>query len=516
MFMLFENRLFNIDSKYYMVALLCVFGIASFLRFHELGQPYLWQDEIHTVWPAKHFLEGLGFSKPVGTEPYLRAWITSTLPVATSFSILGYTEFAARLPSVLIGLSTVLVTYLLGKDVGGKKLGLLVSGIMALDFWVINWHTEARMYVHNQFLYILGVWLMFRWYNRDSLDFRSRYLFALIPTILFGIHNHKSYLGLGPAIGLFLVLSLFMEFKDNDWRLKISQNSFVKKHLKCIFFGSVTVLMYLAINGIPFPLLDLAPTWYVFDRGVLYYLRWLSDYNGLIYFFGIGSILIWRQKKNWIIPLAFGIPFVVQSFLFFKEPRFIFHLYPLFIVIMCIPLVYSLNIVISYLESRNILTNHLDAISIFAVILIIFSISPPIEELMAKEERPHEMLTGSNHRGPTNYISERRSKDDLLLSSAPSITAWYMGDIDEVDYDLNYLENENISGELVDRDTGIEAVKNKSEMEKIISGNSGWVIADANFYKDFRIKNEVRRVIIDNSRKIEKSSWREADIYRFK
>jgi len=510
-----KNRRFNFGSKYHKATLLLIFGVAAFLRFHELGQPYFWQDEIYTVWPAKHFVEGFGFLNPGGTELYLRAWITTTLPIAASFSVLGFTEFAARLPTVVIGLSTVLISYLLGKDVGGKKLGLLVSGIMALDVWVINWHTQARMYAHNQFLYILGVWLMFRWYNNDNLDFRSRYLFALIPAILLGIHNHISYLGIGPAIGFFLLLSLFMELKDSDWKEKISSNRFIRNHLKVILAGGLAGLLFLIINGIPSPLLDYSPSWYIVDRSSLYYLRWLSDQNSLLYFFGIGTVLIWRKRNNWLIALSFGLPFLVQSLLVFKEPRLILHLYPLFIIIACIPLIYFLNVVNSYLESRDILMDHLDIISIFAVILILFSLYSPVEDLEIKEERPYEMMKGSNHRGPVEYISERRTGDDLLISSAPSITAWYLGSTAEVDYDLNYLGNENISGELVDPDTGVKSIKNKAEIQRIVSENSGWVIADANFYTDFKIKNGVRKVIIENSRKIQNSSWKEADIYRF-
>lgn len=356
---------------------------------------------------------------------------------------------------------------------------------------------------------------MFRWYNNDNLDFRSRYLFALIPAILLGIHNHISYLGIGPAIGFFLLLSLFMELKDSDWKEKISSNRFIRNHLKVILAGGLAGLLFLIINGIPSPLLDYSPSWYIVDRSSLYYLRWLSDQNSLLYFFGIGTVLIWRKRNNWLIALSFGLPFLVQSLLVFKEPRLILHLYPLFIIIACIPLIYFLNVVNSYLESRDILMDHLDIISIFAVILILFSLYSPVEDLEIKEERPYEMMKGSNHRGPVEYISERRTGDDLLISSAPSITAWYLGSTAEVDYDLNYLGNENISGELVDPDTGVKSIKNKAEIQRIVSENSGWVIADANFYTDFKIKNGVRKVIIENSRKIQNSSWKEADIYRF-
>lgn len=499
----------------YRIAFICILGIAAFLRFHQLGQPYFWQTEIHTVWPAKHFLEGLGFSKPVGTEPYLRAWITSTLPVAASFSVLGYTEFAARLPSVIIGLATVVMVYLLGKDVGGKKLGLLSSGMLALDFWVVSWSTQARMYIHNQFLYVLGIWLVFRWYNYDNLEFRSKYLFGFIPVVLLGIHNHLSYLGIGPAVGIFLILSLFMELRGSNWREKITHNRFVRNHFLWILVGSISVLIYLAVKGVPFPLRDYSPVWYIWDRGSLYYLRWIGTHVNLSYFFGMGIILVWRNRENWIIPLAFGVPFVVQSLLVFKEPRLILHLYPLFIIIASIPLIYFLNILESVLESKKLTSGYAGLISIMMIFVILFSLYSPVKDLQTKEEKPQGIVVGSNHRGPVNYIEERKTEDDLVLSSAPSITGWYLGDMDEVDYDLNYLINENISGELVDPYNGLNAVKNSEEMKRIISENSGWVVADGNFYTDFKIKNGVRQAIIQNSRKIENSSWQEVDIYRF-
>jgi hypothetical protein len=513
--MLLKDRDIDLSIKHYQVAFVFILGIAAFLRFHELGQPYFWQDEIFSVWPARNFLEGLGFTEPVGTKPYLRAWITSSLPIAASFSVLGYTEFAARLPSVIIGLSTIIVAYFLGKDIGGKKLALLASGILAVDFWVINWHTQARMYVHNQFLYILGIWLFYRWYDRDELAVKSKYLVVLIPNLLLGIHNHISYLGIGPSIGAFLILSLLIEFKGGNWKEKISENHFLRKNLFWVFLGSISAIVYLVTNGVAFPLIDYAPPWYTSDRGIFYYIRWLANQKNLLYFFGIGLILMLRDKINWIIPLAFGIPFIVQSSLVFKHPRLIFHLYPLFIIISCIPLVYFINISSSLMESKKFLRNHVDIISIALIFLLIFSLYSPLENLKIKDEKPHGMMVGTNHRAPAHYISERKTRDEIILSSAPSMTGWYLGDIDEVDYDLNYLTNKNASENFMDPKIGIRGVESGEEMERIISKNSGWVVADNNFYNDLKIKTEVRSVILDDSRKIENQSWQNVDLYRF-
>jgi len=90
----------------------------------------------YTLYGLQCIFEGNGFSYPVGSsEPYLRAWMTATLPVSISFAFLGYTEFAARLPSVIVGLSTIVVTYLLGKRCRRLQIRLdISSAIMSIDF----------------------------------------------------------------------------------------------------------------------------------------------------------------------------------------------------------------------------------------------------------------------------------------------------------------------------------------------------------------------------------------------
>ena len=57
----FRDREIDLSSRHYQMAFVFILSIGVFLRFHELGQSYFWQDEIYTVWPAKNFAEGLGF-----------------------------------------------------------------------------------------------------------------------------------------------------------------------------------------------------------------------------------------------------------------------------------------------------------------------------------------------------------------------------------------------------------------------------------------------------------------------
>ncbi|MFB6245125.1 MAG: ArnT family glycosyltransferase [Candidatus Nanohaloarchaea archaeon] len=494
----------------YTLAFLLILALAALVRLHQLGQPYLWQDEIYGAWASKNFLEGHGFSYPVGEGyPYHRALLTYLLPMTLSFSVLGYTEFAARLPSVIMGLSAIAVVYLLGKDLGGEKLGLIASGMMALDLWVIMWHTQARMYAHSQFLYLLGVWLVYRWYGRDRLALHSRYLYLLIPTLVLGVHNSEPFLGIVPVIGVFLVSGLLSKLTVPGWRNQIRENTFVRRHILWIAIGGLIGSFYMVLDGWQFihSLMDYAPVWYQRGRGFLYYFWFLAENTGLHFLFGLGFALSWMKKDNWILPLAFLVPFVFQSMLYFKEPRLIFHLYPLFLLMCAVPLVYLLNTAESFLRSKDVLPGRAGMVSILAVFLVLAALYVPVQDLEPK---------GENHREPVKFISGKMSEDDILLSSAPSITGWYMGGMEHVDYDLNYLDNRNVSGELRDPKIGLKAPRNGAAMERIISENSGWVIADDNFYARHKIRGDVKQVIVENSRRIENKSWSGVKVYRFR
>src|SRR5687767_8667960 len=60
--------------------------------------------------------------------------------------IFGYSEISLRLPSVIFGICTVYVIYLLGKEMFNKKVGLIASLLLATSGLNIYYSQEARMY----------------------------------------------------------------------------------------------------------------------------------------------------------------------------------------------------------------------------------------------------------------------------------------------------------------------------------------------------------------------------------
>lgn len=110
----------------------------------------LWLDEAINIVNAKN----LGFLDFVTKYPigdfhpplyFAILWIWGHL--------FGFSENIARLPSVLLGVGTIGLTYLIGKDLfsersspTGKKVGLLGALLLALAPLHVYYSQEARMY----------------------------------------------------------------------------------------------------------------------------------------------------------------------------------------------------------------------------------------------------------------------------------------------------------------------------------------------------------------------------------
>lgn len=59
--------------------------------------------------------------------------------VAPIILLIGRSYFAYKTASVLVGLAGIIAVYLLGVEIGGRRLGLLSAGIASVSFWTIVW-----------------------------------------------------------------------------------------------------------------------------------------------------------------------------------------------------------------------------------------------------------------------------------------------------------------------------------------------------------------------------------------
>ena len=142
------------------VALLGLLVVGGGLRLYALGAQSFWFDEAISTNAAIALLETGSPTFPSG-ETYWRAF-PHTLVAAGSMLVFGTGEAAARLPSVGFGVATIGVTYWLGRDVGGWRVGLLAAVMVTFATWEIAWSRQARMYALFQLLFVLAVVLLLR------------------------------------------------------------------------------------------------------------------------------------------------------------------------------------------------------------------------------------------------------------------------------------------------------------------------------------------------------------------
>lgn len=140
-------------------------------RLHLIQDPYLntWDEKYHAL-VAKHLVKHplkptlyenpvLNFNPNHWTENHI--WLSKPpLPLwmmATSIKILGPTTFAVRLPSLILSLLAVYLTFLLGKILFNKKTGLIAAFLYAINGLLIELSAGivSSDHVENTFLILI-------------------------------------------------------------------------------------------------------------------------------------------------------------------------------------------------------------------------------------------------------------------------------------------------------------------------------------------------------------------------
>jgi 4-amino-4-deoxy-L-arabinose transferase-like glycosyltransferase len=134
--------------------------LALSLRLVNLGGRSLWYDEAFAVLFSEKGLNAMlyGTLTPVagGASDIHPLLYYSTLNIwMTAF---GESAFAVRLWSVLLGVTTVAMMYLLAKELFGEKTALVSSLITAIAPFHIQYSQETRMYALLGLLLMVATW----------------------------------------------------------------------------------------------------------------------------------------------------------------------------------------------------------------------------------------------------------------------------------------------------------------------------------------------------------------------
>jgi len=207
--------------------LLLVLGLASILLFTQLGRDHLWADEgdtavlagsilkygVPTAWDGVNFTDSdfgarLNDDLVMVSHPWLQYYVA-----AASFSLLGETALAARLPFALLGLATIAIVYFLILRVTANRWTAASAAVLlTLSVQFLLYARQSRYYSLNAALTCLLVWQ----FTRLS-SWKSTILFAALGVLLF--HSHP--IALAPMLALGVLTFLYPPFFDKRrWFLR--------------------------------------------------------------------------------------------------------------------------------------------------------------------------------------------------------------------------------------------------------------------------------------------------------
>src|SRR3954452_9519177 len=129
------------SAAFWIVAGLVALGAA--LRFATLGVQSYHHDEIVTASRVLrvgfgHAMDAVGFSESAPPLYYALAWIWT--------QITGTGPWGLRSLSALAGVATIPIAYLIGRELRGRRTGLLAAALVAVNPTLIWYSQAARAY----------------------------------------------------------------------------------------------------------------------------------------------------------------------------------------------------------------------------------------------------------------------------------------------------------------------------------------------------------------------------------
>lgn len=512
-----NHHLIRIARNPYLVILFVTILLGFYLRLKNLGQTPFWGDEAHQVWAAKNFVMGLGFSDPIGpSSPYLRAWLTTTLPIVASFKIFGINEFAARLPTAVFGTALVAVSYLFGSKFLNRPAGLMLALFVALDPFLLSWSREARMYTHLELLYMLSILLFYLWYEKDGLNLKSKNLALLLIVSFLGYKTHPAYIGFFAVVFLFLIIVLLYAFLANQFETRSLKESVLVRAKVLVLFLFLCGLVFYLMKGLPIHIELPTSAWYP-ERSVYYYVSFLkSDYSYIYPLFFLGLVyLIFKGEKGWLIILAFLVPFLVASIDARKVDRYILHLIPLFALIgfstvsrFILFIEDKFNAILRKTRSFSQCKISGEALSVLVVILVVLSVCPLSQTFEVAEDPPHRKR--ADWPEALSWVQSQMDDDDAIISTAPILSKWYLG---KTDFGFG---QKNRCGEITDTRTGAKILSDSLMVKQVIDTyESGWFIAGLRFNSEYHTVPEAREMVRKNTIEIRGNSWENIKVYHW-
>jgi 4-amino-4-deoxy-L-arabinose transferase-like glycosyltransferase len=216
--------------------LFLIISFALILRlyyFFITSNQALWWDEAEYMLKAKTIFQGTPIT---GLAPFREVFIPYIWSV---LFLLGNGELLVRFSQAIISTLTVLLTYLVGKQLINKKVGIISALFMAVMPIQLFFTERVLTYLWTPFIYLLVVYL----FIKGQENIKYYYLSAII--LGFGLIAYFNTLFLVVTIFVFLLLT-------KGFKLFVDKKSWIYL-LVFLLAISPFVIFYYSTMGVPHP-----------------------------------------------------------------------------------------------------------------------------------------------------------------------------------------------------------------------------------------------------------------------
>jgi uncharacterized membrane protein len=351
-----ENiRSLIINSRYFQILIILTL-VGGFLRFYNLGFNSLWLDEAVTYETSlKSFSEIWTIISTGDFNPPLFYWIEH---VILSF---GNDEIALRIIPVVLGVLTIPLFYLIGKELLDRNVGILAAALLAFSSFHIFYSQEARAYSAMLFFASLSIFFFLKAIQEN--DIKNWILFGVFSAIAFWMHFYVIVL-----IASLLIYTLIIQISRYRENLNL---------IKPVAIGGITFI----ILSLPLIILAIqrfasrtesAPTFGVQGIAIIVEsFRQMSTFGDLGFFLLVGffiigfvQIFLIDKKKGFLFVTILLFTFLISYLLSYKMPMMPRHLIFLLII-------FFMGIALSYRAFFSLFRHHGIVYVLIAIFIII-------------------------------------------------------------------------------------------------------------------------------------------------
>jgi len=489
------------EEKGIAVAIVVLMGVGAYFRLTYLTTVSPHVDEYLTVWAAQKIIEH-GYPLLPSGFIYLPGVLFSYLD-AFFIYLFGSSEQVARLPSLLIGLSSIPFIYLLGKRMFSRGVGLLAAALLTFSPEAIIWSGRARMYALQQFTVILALCCFYEGFIGGDDD-RPRYLFALF--FIAALFSQTT------TVLLFLPLLLAILVR-RGWRW-----FFKPGVLGALFLSGVGALVTFALGLVAGPLtrsgerpfLELSLGWELKSSFFFKEFFWLLPYLPLTLLFLLGFVYLLRpllplrstqllrrvadlQGQNAALIFCYVTFSGVMAEVFllvgetWRRPRYLFLLLPIYFLLAVGTLARGLAGLARHLRWGKAWEKRGEAGLAAWLLIAVIAGGYILPVALAAATQPEPAYDQA-----FSYVREHWQEGDILVMILPAVGCVYLGDCDYYANQVTYGEHlMMVDGVPVDNWTGSTLVHSVGQMMQVLAENRRvWLVVDEGrfhqqYYPDF-------------------------------